>query len=335
MSSATVLTVILNYRTPDLTISACEAAMREMQGLPGEIVVVDNASGDGSFEKLSKAASDYGWLASGKLRLVQSGRNGGFGAGMNVGMTAGLSNGAAPDFYYLLNSDAWPDPGCIRGLRDFLLETPDAGLAASAVRGIDDDPHRTAFRFPTAAGEFEAAARTGPLSRLLRARIIAPPLPARRTRVDWASGASLMIRREVIAATGGFDERFFLYFEETDLCHRAQAEGWSTHYLPDVGVVHIGSASTGMKSWNRTPQYWFDSRLHYYLKTHGRAYAAGATLALVAGAMIWRLRRLLQAKPQADPDRFLSDLVTHSLRAALGRPRTAPAPIAAIPEDSR
>ncbi|SDD24421.1 glycosyltransferase family 2 protein [Ruegeria marina] len=335
MNEPTVLTVILNYRTPDLTIRACEAAMREMQDLPGEVIVVDNDSGDGSVERLKQAAAAHGWDAGGRFRIVESGRNGGFGAGMNFGMRAGLSDGSAPDFYYLLNSDAWPDPGCIRGLRDFLVATPRAGFAASAVRGDDNAPHLTAFRFPSAAGEFEAAARTGPISRLLRNRIIAPPLPRTRTRVDWASGASLMVRREVIETTGGFDETFFLYFEETDLCRRAAAAGWETWYLPEVGVVHIGSASTGMRKWKRTPQYWFDSRLHYSLKNHGRAYTLWTTLALIAGTLVWRLRQLIRHKPSSDPDGFLTDLIAHSLRRTLARTPASPTPAAAFPEDSR
>lgn len=144
-----------------------------------------------------------------------------------------------------------------------------------------------------------------------------------------------MIRRDVIEVTGGFDETFFLYFEETDLCCQALNAGWTTHYLPDSGVVHVGSASTGMKTWARTPQYWFDSRLHYFCKNHGTLYAILSTCSLVTGAIIWRLRRLVQSKPQADPDRFLYDLIAHSLRAAIGRPaRATPAPSPATEESS-
>ncbi|MCU9837681.1 glycosyltransferase family 2 protein [Ruegeria sp. WL0004] len=335
MTEPTVLTVILNYRTPDLTIRACEAVLRDMQGLSGELIVVDNASGDGSADRLREAAAAQGWNTDSRFRIVESSRNGGFGAGMNLGMLAGLSDGAAPDFYYLLNSDAWPDPGCIRELRDFLIATPGAGLAASGVRGVDADPHSTAFRFPSASGEFEAAARTGPISRLLRNRIITLPLPPTRTPVDWAAGASLMIRRETFLATGGFDEHFFLYFEETDLCRRAALAGWETWYLPDVCVTHIGSASTGMKVWRRTPQYWFDSRLYYFTKNHGRAYTIGTTLALIAGTLIWRLRQLIRPKPSSDPDGFLNDLITHAARRVLGLAPATPKPVAALPEDSR
>ena len=325
MRASSVLTVILNFRTPELTLKAAEAALREMEGLRGEVLVVDNDSGDGSFAKIAAEAEARGWTAGNRLRVVASGRNGGFGAGMNFGIRTGLSTGEAADFYYLLNSDAWPEPGAIRHLRDFLVAHPRAGMAGSFVRGEDGEPHRTAFRFPSIAGEFEGAARTGPVSRLLKRSIVAMPIPQTETRVDWTAGASLMLRAEMLEEIGLFDETFFLYYEETDLCLRAARAGWETWYLPDSAVVHLGSASTGMKDWARTPDYWFASRRHYFTKTHGRGYAAAATLARIAGQTIWQLRRLISGKPQADPDRFLRDLIAHSLHPPRHSPGGAPA----------
>lgn len=319
MASGSVLTILLNYRTAAMTLRAAETALAAMEELPGEIVIVDNDSRDGSFEALTGAAAARGWIASGRLRVLASGRNGGFGAGMNFGMAAGLSDGSAPDYYYLLNSDAFPEAGTIRILRDFLARRPGAGLAGSYVHGEDGTPHCTAFRFPTIAGEFEGAVRFGPVSRLLRPWIVAMEIPQDEVQVDWTAGASLMIRREVIEETGGFDETFFLYFEETDLCRRAARAGWRTHYVPQSRIAHIGSVSTGMKAWTRTPDYFFDSRLHYFTKAHGPAYAAAATLARLAGGLIWQARRRLQGKPALDPPRFLQDLAAHALRAPFRR----------------
>lgn len=320
MRDPSILTIILNYRTPELTLKSAAAALREMAGLRGEVLVVDNGSEDGSFARIAEAAEARGWTAGNRLRVVESGRNGGFGAGVNFGIRTGLSDGTAPDFYYLLNSDAWPEPGAIRGLRDFLVSHPQAGLVGSYVRGEDGEPHRTAFRFPSIAGEFEGAARIGPISRLLKHAIVAMAIPARETRVDWTAGASMMIRAAVLDEIGLFDETFFLYYEETDLCRRAARAGWSTHYLPESEVVHLGSVSTGRKLWRRTPGYWFESRMHYFTKTHGRAYAAAATLARIAGLLLWEARRRLSGRPRTDPDHFLRDLAAHSLRALRHRP---------------
>lgn len=168
------------------------------------------------------------------------------------------------------------------------------------------------------------AARVGPISRLLKHAIVAMPIPKITTRVDWAIGASLMIRAETLEQIGLFDETFFLYFEETDLCLRAARAGWDTLFVPQSVVVHKGSASTGMKDWARTPAYWFDSRSHYFTKNHGRLYAAAATLARAAGQAIWHLRCIVSGRPKTDPDRFLRDLIIHDLRA--GSQRRMPIP---------
>lgn len=337
MPEPTTLAIILNYRTPELTLRATEAALREMAGLRGEVLIVDNDSGDGSFDALAAAAKDRGWTGDNRLRVVESGRNGGFGAGMNFGIRCGLASGAAPDFYYLLNSDAFPQPGAIRALRDFLMQHPQAGIAGSHIHGIDGVPHQTAFRFPSVPGEFEGAAHTGVISRMLARYSVTMPVPDHDCQVDWTAGASLMLRRDLLTQTGIFDETFFLYFEETDLCLRAARAGWSTHYIAGSRVAHVGSASTGAQKWDRMPGYWFDSRLHYFSKNHGRAHAALATIAWVAGGCLWKLRQLLSRRPNRNPDRFMSDLIAHDLRALTRRPpaRSGVCRSVSQPEDTR
>jgi len=321
MTEPTLLTIILNYRTADMTLKSAEAALTAMEGISGALVIVDNDSGDGSFERLQAAAQNRGWVENDHVRVLQAGRNGGFGAGNNVGIQAGLPDGTDPDLYYILNSDAFPDRQAIRRLISELDDHPSAGLVGSYICGEVGDPHLTAFRFPSILGELEGAARFGPVSRLLRNFIVPLPIPAKTRRVDWLAGASMMIRRSVLDQIGSFDEQFFLYFEETDLCLRAKRAGWETRYVRDSKVVHIGSVSTGMKTWRRMPEYWFDSRLHYFNKNHGKTYAAAATFALVLGGLILRVRKLVQRKSGGDPPYFLRDLVRHSIRNAF---RSAP-----------
>jgi GT2 family glycosyltransferase len=315
MSGPTVLTVLLNWRTADMTLRAADSAERAMEGIDGGIVIVDNDSGDGSFEKMSAALQDRP-----RFRVVQSGRNGGFGAGNNVGIRLGLPGGVRPDYVYILNSDAFPAPDAIRLLLDYLEAHPKVGIAGSYIYGSDGEPHVTCFRFPSVASELEGAARTGPISRLLRNRSVAIGVPEATGPVDWLAGASMMLREEVVRTVGIFDETFFLYFEETDLCRRAAEAGWPTHFVRESRVEHIGSVSTGMKTWKRVPGYWFDSRWHYFRKAGGTSRAVLATLAHVAGALILRARRLVQPKIPGGPPHFLRDLVGHALRS-LFRPQ--------------
>jgi N-acetylglucosaminyl-diphospho-decaprenol L-rhamnosyltransferase len=313
-----LLTVILNWRTPDMTVRSIEAALLALQGIDGALVVVDNDSGDGSFERLAAEVAARGWDKGPQaVRVVQSGHNGGFGAGNNVGIRAGLPKGERPDYVYILNSDAFPAPGAIAALMNHLERHPETGFAGSHIHGPDGEPHRTAFRFPSILGEFEQNIRFGPVSRLLSRWIVAQPLPQATTRVDWLAGASMMMRQSVLDQIGLFDETFFLYFEETDLCRRAALAGWPTDYVIESRVAHIGSVSTGMKTWSRIPGFWLDSRLHYYVKNHGALYAFGASLATVAGGLLWRARLLVQKKTLGDPPGFLRDLVAHGLRAML------------------
>jgi len=312
-----VLTVILNWRTPAMTLRAAEAALCAMDGMRGALTIVDNDSGDGSFEAISAAIADRGWDKSATpVRVLQSGRNGGFGAGNNFGIRAGLPGGARPDYVYILNSDAFPDPGAIRALLDHLESHPKTGFAGSFIRGEDGAPHRSAFRFPSIAGELEGTARFGPLSRLFRSHIVAQPIPKATVPVDWLAGASLMMRQSVLDQIGPFDEGFFLYFEETDLCRRANLAGWPSVFVRESGVVHIGSASTGMKSWARMPGYWFDSRHRYFTRNHGRIYAFGALVAHVSGSLLWRARLLVQRKDRGDPPHYQRDLIWHSVTRA-------------------
>jgi len=310
-----LLTVILNWRSAEMTLRAAESALAAMEEVAGALTIVDNDSQDGSFEAMTAAVQARGWdRGPTAVRVIQSGHNGGFGAGNNVGIRAGLPGGQRPDYVYVLNSDAFPAKDAIRALLNHLEAHPETGFAGSFLQGEDGEPHRTAFRFPSIAGEFEAQIRFGPVSRLLQQSIVAQPIPEQTTRVDWLAGASLMMRQSVLDTIGLFDETFFLYFEETDLCHRAAKAGYPTDYVRESVVMHIGSVSTGKKKWQRIPGFWLDSRLHYFVHTHGAGYAALATLSHLAGGALWRARVLIQRKDRGDPPRYLRDLATHALR---------------------
>lgn len=309
--------IILNWRTADMTLRATQAAITAMEGIDGVISVIDNDSGDGSFETLQAEAGLNGWTENGRLRVLQSGHNGGFGAGNNAAMAVPLTPPA--DHVLILNSDSFATPDMIRLMRDYLDQHPRVGMVGSRVIGEDGAHHSTHFRFPSISSEIEDAARTGPISRMLRHKIVAMPMPPTAGPVDWVAGASLMIRQQVLDDIGGFDEAFFLYYEETDLCRRAGSAGWPTHYLPQAVVTHVGSVSTGMKEWALPPGYWFESREHYFRKQHGRAYALTATAAHLVGLAIRRLRGLTDRDDHDFPHGMAGQLFRHAFRS--GQPR--------------
>lgn len=312
-----ILTIVLNYKTSQMTLRAAAAARIAMEGLPGEIVIVDNDSQDGSFEEMTAHVAAEGWD---NTRVVQSGCNGGYGAGNNVGIRAGLSGGNRPDYVYILNSDAFPKKDAIRVLYKHLETTPTTGFAGSFIEGEDEVQHTTTFRFPSILGEFEGAIRLGPVSRLLSSFRVPRELHE-TAKVDWLAGASVMMRQDVLDEIGLFDETFFLYFEETDLCRRATTAGYQIMFLADSVVTHIGSVSTGMKEWQRVPDYWFASRWHYFTKNHGRLYAACVTtLHLVGGGLHW-LRCKLTGKAYTGAPHFLRAMARHDVAALFASQR--------------
>ncbi|MEL6185937.1 MAG: glycosyltransferase family 2 protein [Myxococcota bacterium] len=306
-----VLAIIVNFRTPDLALDAVRALVPELEGLPARVIVVENDSGDGSYEKIEAgiAAADWG----DRVELIASGRNGGFGFGNNVGMRRGFASGELPEYVYLLNPDAKTDPGAVKALIDAMDARPDAGIAGSYIHLMDGSPFVNAFNFHGVLSELEGNVRFGPLTKLLAGQsILVRPTPETTTEVDWVGGASMMMRRSMLDEIGLFDETFFLYFEETELCLRAKKAGWKTLYVPESSVGHIGCAATGAYDVEkRRPEYWFDSRRYYYEKHFGKVYTQFADAALVYGQLVWKLRRLVERKPARDPAFFVRDFLTH------------------------
>jgi GT2 family glycosyltransferase len=322
-----LLTIIVNYRTAELTRQALAAAVRASAHVErSTIVVVDNDSQDGSFEALTRTARAEGY--GDRVEILASDYNGGFGYGNNFAIRRALASGDPPEYVYLLNSDAFPAEDALEKLVAFMDARRDVGIAGSFVHGIDGVPHSTAFRFPTIFSEFEDAMQLGVLTKLLRRYVVPLPVPERDLEVDWVGGASMLLRTEMLEEVGLFDETFFLYFEETDLCRRAKHAGWPVVYVRDSQVAHVGSASTGLNDRSRRrPAFWFDSRHHYFVKNHGPGYLCLANAARVAGGSIFRARRTLQGQrgTRPLPDRFLRDLVGHMVRTGLrvAAPRAA------------
>jgi GT2 family glycosyltransferase len=127
----------------------------------------------------------------------------------------------------------------------------------------------------------------------------------------------MIVRREVFEAVGLFDDAYFMYFEEVDFCLRAGRAGWPCWYVPASRVVHLVGQASGVtdkaQSRKRRPAYWFESRRRYFVRNHGRVYAAVADAAWATGYALWRVRRAVQRKPDNDPAALLRDFIRHSV----------------------
>lgn len=311
-----LLVVILNYRTPDLTIDCLRSLVTEVESLPGtRVVVSDNASGDGSVEKISAAINTQGW--SNWVSLMPLERNGGYAFGNNAVIRPALESAAPPTYFLLLNPDTIVRPGALKALVDFMDQHPQAGIAGSRLEYPDGTPQCSAFRFHTLLSELDAGLRLGVVSNLLAQWVVAPPIPETICQTDWVAGASMIVRRELFEQVGLLDEKYFMYYEEMDFCLQAKRAGWTCWYVPSSRVIHLVGQSSGVTDTKRPPkrrpQYWFDSRRRYFVKNYGWLYAALADALWIFGFSLWRLRRVIQRKPDSDPPKFLGDFIRNSV----------------------
>lgn len=310
-----VAIVIVNYRTPDLAIDCLRSLEKAGDLPPGtQVVMVDGGSGDASASLIAEAISRNEW--SSWVTLLPLDLNGGFAYANNRGIEAVIERFGRPALFWLLNSDTVVRPGALSQLLSFIEDHPKAAIVGSRLEDPDGTPQHSAFRFHTALTELETSMRFGPISRLLWRWRVAPPISDQVQRVDWVSGASLLIRTEAMDEVGRLDERYFLYYEETDLCLRAARAGWECWYVPESRVIHLVGQSSGVTQRDRRPPrrpaYWFESRRRYFVKNYGWSYAMLADTAWMTGHTLWLIRMFLQRKRNDDPPKLFRDFVRQS-----------------------
>jgi N-acetylglucosaminyl-diphospho-decaprenol L-rhamnosyltransferase len=318
-----VLIVIVNYRTAKLVVNCLRSLESEVKAVPGtQVAVVDNASGDDSLDIIGAAIEQEGW--SSWATLMPSAVNGGYAYGNNYAIRPALASAQPPAYYWLLNPDTVVRPGALQALVDFMQAHPQVGISGSSFEEANGEPWPFAFRFPSILSELDGGIRLGIITKLLSKWSVVQWMTDQPAQIDWIPGASMMIRRQVFEAIGLMDEDYFLYFEETDFCLQAKRAGWECWYVPQSRVMHIAGQSTGVTVRNerpkRLPQYWFDSRRRYFVKNHGRLYAATTDLVWVIAFLLWQVRRFIQRKPDADPPQLLQDFLNNSALFKAGIP---------------
>tara|TARA_R110001583_G_scaffold38302_2_gene123766 strand:- start:6911 stop:7888 length:978 start_codon:yes stop_codon:yes gene_type:complete len=311
-----LLVVIVNYKSAELICQSLDKLVPQLDCAVDSVSIVDNNSQDQSIKTLSQ------YIETNKLeslvKLVASDKNGGFSYGNNVAIRAALDNmQSTPQYCLLLNPDTLPCEHAIAELLKFMDEHPQAGIAGSRLEGADGTVQCSSFRFHTLLSELDAGLRFGLVSRLLSNWKVATEIDNVATQTDWLAGASMIIRKEVFDDIGLMDEDYFLYFEETDFCLQAKRKGWQCWYVPSSRVIHFVGQSTGIVSGSQTkvrrPQYWFESRQHFFVKNYGVLYTMLADLVWGVSFALWRLRRFIQNKPDTDPEKMLYDFWRNSI----------------------
>jgi N-acetylglucosaminyl-diphospho-decaprenol L-rhamnosyltransferase len=310
-SPVRTLIVIVNYRTPDLTVGALESLADQVGPLDARVVVVDGCSGDGSAERLRGEVAQRSW--GNWVSVVPLTVNKGFAYGNNAAIGPALRERTPPEYILLLNPDTVVRPGGLGAMLAFMQGNPRAGIVGPRLEEADGTAQRSAFRFHSALGEFENAVRFGPASAILKPWVVAPPVRSEPHRADWVSGACMLVRTKVFEQIGLLDDKYFMYFEETDFCLRARRRGWECWHVPRARVVHLVSQASGGKP---LPVYWYESRRRYFVKNKGRVRAAVADAAWAIGHLLWRLRRAVQRREEPNPPRALADFLRHSVFGA-------------------
>lgn len=283
--------VVLNYRTPDLVLDCLRHVVPQLDPARDVALVVDNASGDESPDRIRKALAREGWEPL--VRLVESPENGGFAAGNNLGIRS-----VEAEAYLLLNSDTLPREGSLERLLAALRERPDAAIVSPRLEGADGTAQVSCFRFHSPASELIDGARHGWVRRLLARWEVPLPVADARLETDWTSFAAVLVRGRALETVGLLDERFFMYYEDADYCRRVRRGGWTVLHEPAARVVHLRGGSSPVKALTRArrrrPAYYYASRRRYFLNAYGRAGLLAANLLRTLGWTLAWLRDLVQ-----------------------------------------
>jgi N-acetylglucosaminyl-diphospho-decaprenol L-rhamnosyltransferase len=276
--------VIVGYHSRDLVLTCLDSLAGAAQGLEATVTVADNHSVDGTLEAV-KARDDGS-------RAFDMGSNSGFSRANNRAISMGTGR-----YVLVLNPDTVVSPGALTALVDFADGRPGAGVIAPRLLNADGTPQKTARAFPTPAaaifGRRSPLSRWFPGNRWSRAFLIEGWTDGDKPfEVDWVSGAAMLVRRAVIDEVGGFDEDFFLFWEDADWCRRIKAAGHGVWCVPQATVVHDEGGTRGHQWSPRSTVLFHRGAYLYWTKHHARQplnplrWAAAPLLAGRATALI-------------------------------------------------
>ena len=275
-----VSVLIVNYNTAHLLHEMWSALNASRGSLSLQTIVVDNASRDESLPTIRRELP--------QAQVIANHENVGFGRANNQA----LASGAKGRYLLLLNTDAFVSEDTLTSTVAYMDDHPECGLLGVRLVGRDNVLQPSCRYFPTPWNIF--LARAGLTRYLPKVRMVDDLTwdHASVRECDWVPGCYLLVRKELVDQVGLFDPRYFLYYEEVDLCFAAKRAGWKVIYFPDTQVVHIGgeSAKSDAKltqAGRQIATLQIESELLYFRKNHGvRGVLASVLLSMLTDSIL-------------------------------------------------
>ena len=255
-----ISTIIVSYNTYDLTVEAISSALLSSPEMKSEVIVVDNNSPDESGRKLSERFADQTDL----VRIIQREDNVGFSAANNIGASV-----ATGDVLFFLNPDTVVKPGTLQSLHSFALSNSAAGAIGPLVLNADGTTQASVGTNLTAASMVKFYF---PVSAIFRSSVSKEAIsPDATCEVDNVKGCAIAMRRNVFDEIGGWDESYFLYAEERELCYACNLNGYKNYFLPEASIIHYGGASTNLEDYAGQQVVQQQSALRFLERHHARS----------------------------------------------------------------
>lgn len=286
--------VLVNYKVPQLTIEAVRSVLASCRQIEGEVevIVLDNASGDDSMERLRTALG-----TEPRVKLLESATNGGFARGNNQAIAE-----ARGEYLLLLNPDTLVGESTLSYCLTFLQTHPEAGAVGPRLINQSGAMHPECKRgVPTlwhSFCRFTRLYRLAPHSAWLNGYYQGHLSPDEVQQVPVLTGAFLMMRRALYQAVGGLDERYFMYGEDIDLCYTIERAGYHNYYLP-TPVLHYKGESEQAADRVRYEENFYGAMRLFYLKHQGESWWSRHVTTPLVLAAINVQRRLAQGRRKA------------------------------------
>ena len=273
--TASLAVIIVNYNTGDHLARCLASLVLELGSFSWEAVVVDN-SPDGTAERVAASCAS-------RLRYVRPGQNLGFGRAVNLGVTQTWA-----ETLLFLNPDAELRAGAVERLIGEMKRFPSCAVVGPRIVSNDGSEQGSARGDPTLLtglfGRSTVLTRLFPQNPLARRNVVLADAPADgdSLEVDWVSGACMLVRRDAFATLGGFDEGYFLYWEDADLCRRLRGLGYTVRYAPRAVILHTAGASSrtarclAIRAFHRSAFRYYTTYIATSWWHPGRWLAAGA-----------------------------------------------------------